>query len=352
MIPRITLSVLFIVALIASTAWILRPFIGAIIWAAMIVVATWPVMTLLQAWLRGSRRMAVAAMTALWLLLLALPLSLATSTIVSNAGEIVEWATTARSFSMSPPPPWLATLPVIGDEAVDAWQKIAASPVADLVASAAPYAVTGVSWIAGTLRSMAWLLLQFLLTVAIAAVMYAKGEVAADGFLRFGRELAGEHGERVVLLAAQAIRGVALGVVVTAIVQAALSGVGLAVAGVPYAALLAAIVFVLCIAQLGPPLVLFPCVAWLYWQGSTALGTSLLIWSLLVLMLDNVLRPFLMTKGAKLPMLLMFAGVIGGLLSFGLIGIFVGPVVLAVSYTLLLGWVGDGQIEAATERQV
>ena len=111
--------------------------------------------------------------------------------------------------------------------------------------------------------------------------------------------------------------------------------------GVPFAALLAVVAFVLCIAQLGPALVLAPSVAWLYWQGATGAATALLLWTLVVVTLDNVLRPILMTKGANLPMLLMFAGVLGGLLAFGLIGIFVGPVVLAVSYTLLVAWIGQ-----------
>ena len=193
---------------------------------------------------------------------------------------------------------------------------------------------------ASTLRGLGLLLVQFLLTLALAAVMYVKGESAADGLLRFGRRLAGEPGDRVVRLAAQAIRGVALGVVVTALVQAgcrlrpgdgrrALCGVARRVA------------FVLCIAQLGPALVLAPGVAWLYWQGAAGTATALLVWTLVVVTLDNVLRPILMTKGANLPMLLMFAGVIGGLLAFGLIGIFVGPVVLAVSYTLLVAWIGQ-----------
>ena len=189
------------------------------------------------------------------------------------------------------------------------------------------------------MRGVGWLLVQFLLTLCIAAIMFAKGERVAEGMLGFGRHLAGDSGEHVVRLAAQAIRGVALGVVVTALVQAALAGIGLAVAGVPFAALLAAVAFVLCIAQLGPGFVLAPAVAWLYWQGAAGTATALLIWTLVVVTLDNVLRPILMTKGANLPMLLMFAGVIGGLLAFGLIGIFVGPVVLAVSYTLLGAWI-------------
>jgi predicted PurR-regulated permease PerM len=339
--PRATLGVLIIVVLIALTIWILRPFLGAIIWASMIVVATWPVMRQLQVWLWGSRKLAVAAMTGTLLLVLVLPLSLAIGTIVSNASAIVDWAARLRSFTIPAPPEWLGTLPMVGAEAVEAWQKVAASRLADVASAAAPYAATAILWTAGTMQGVGLLLVQFLLTLAIAAVMYANGERVADGLLRFGRHLAGEAGDRVVRLAAQAIRGVALGVVVTAAVQAALAGIGLAVAGVPFAALLAAVAFILCIAQLGPVLVLAPAVGWLYWTGAAGAATGLLLWTLVVVTLDNVLRPFLMTKGANLPMLLMFAGVMGGLLAFGLIGIFVGPVVLAVTYTLLGAWIGD-----------
>ena len=345
--PRATLGVLAIVVLIASTLWILLPFLGAIIWASTIVIATWPVMERLQKKLWGSRNLAVAAMLSAWLLLLVLPLALATRTVITNADDIVAWASDSRSFVMPPPPVWLETVPVVGVRAVSAWRAIAASPVAELIESAAPYAATAVVWIAGMLRSLGWLLIQFLLTLAIAGVMYVKGDDAAHGSLQFGHRLAGAHGERVVRLAAQAIRGVALGVVVTAAIQALLAGVGLAVAGVPFAALFGVVAFVLCIAQLGPALVLAPAVGWLFWRGDGGAATGLLIWTVVVVALDNVLRPILMTKGANLPMLLMFAGVIGGLLAFGLIGIFVGPVVLAISYTLLGAWLEERPEPAA-----
>jgi len=345
--PGATLGVLIIVALIALTIWIVRPFLGAIVWALMIVVATWPVMRQLQGWLWGQRKLAVVAMTGALLLVLVMPLSLAIGTIVANANQIVEWATTLRSLRMPTPPAWLGTLPFIGTQAVEAWQKIAASRPADLASAATPYAATAILWMAGTMRGAGLLFVQFLLTIALAAVMYAKGERAADGLLLFGRRLAGEAGDQVVRLAAQAIRAVALGVVVTALVQAALSGIGLFVAGVPFAALLAAVAFVLCIAQIGPVLVLAPAVGWLFWHGAVVAATGLLLWTLVVITLDNVLRPFLMTKGANLPMLLMFAGVMGGLLAFGLIGIFVGPVVLAVSYTLLGAWIGGAPASRA-----
>jgi len=181
--------------------------------------------------------------------------------------------------------------------------------------------------------------MQFLLTVAIAAILFATGETVAEGVRRFGRRLAGVHGENSVILAGQAIRGVALGVVVTAFVQAALGGIGLAVAGVPFATILTAIMFLLCVAQIGPGLVLLVGVGWLYWNGDVGWATALLVWSIMVGTVDNFIRPVLIKKGADLPLLLILTGVIGGLIAFGMVGIFIGPMLLAVSYRLLEAWV-------------
>jgi predicted PurR-regulated permease PerM len=177
----------------------------------------------------------------------------------------------------------------------------------------------------------------------ITAILYTTGETATSGVRRFARRLAGDRGDDSVVLAGQAIRAVALGVVVTALVQSAAAGIGLAVVGIRYAAVLTAIIFILCIAQLGPLLVLAPVVGWLYWSGDVVWGTVLLVWTLLVGALDNVLRPMLIKRGADLPLLLIFAGVIGGLISFGIIGLFVGPVILAVTYRLLESWIADGE---------
>ncbi len=127
----------------------------------------------------------------------------------------------------------------------------------------------------------------------------------------------------------------------TALVQSLLAGAGLWVTGVPHAGLLTAFMFVLCIAQIGPVLVMLPAIAWLYWSGSSGWGTVLLIWALPVFTLDNVLRPVLIRRGVQLPMLLIIAGVIGGLLSFGVLGLFVGPVILASTYTLAKEWVAE-----------
>jgi len=134
---------------------------------------------------------------------------------------------------------------------------------------------------------------------------------------------------------------VALGVVVTALVQALLGGVGLVVAGVPLAGFLTAVMFVLAVAQIGAGPVLIIATIWLYWKVDTTTATIFLVWAVFVGTIDNVLRPFLIKSGADLPLLLIFAGVIGGLLAFGVVGLFVGPVVLAVAYTEVVAWVQD-----------
>jgi len=336
------LGAIFLGALIVATFWILRPFLAATIWAAMIVVATWPVMLWFQARLWKRRALAVAAMTLVLLLVFVVPLTLAIVTIVANAEEIVAGLKSLASFRMPKPPEWVASLPFVGARMVLAWEQVAASGVEGLVARLMPYAGNATKWFIAEAGHFGFLFLQFLLTLVLAALMYARGEGAASMVGRFGRRLAGERGEDAVRLAGQAIRGVALGVVATAVVQSVLAGIGLAVAGVPFAGLLTAMMLFLCIAQIGPSPALVPAVIWLYWSGETAWGTFLLVWSVIVVTMDNVLRPLLIKRGADLPLLLVFAGVIGGLLAFGLVGIFVGPVVIAVAYTLLEAWIDDG----------
>ncbi len=342
-ITRTVLAVIFIGALIGTSLWILTPFLGAAIWAVTIVTATWSPMIAVQRRLWGRRLPAVAVMTVALLCLLVVPLWLAIDTIVSNADTLTGWVKSFSTFQVPPPPAWLGHLPVFGKEAAAAWEKVALAGVQDFLARLAPYGGGAVRWFAAEVGGFGALVLQFLLTVVFAALLYAKGEQAAHWMRRFGSRLAGPRGEHSVQLAGQAVRGVALGVVVTALAQSLLGGLGLALAGLPFAAVLTAVMFMLAIAQVGPLPVLVPAVVWLYLSGSTGWGTFLLLWTIVVGTMDNVLRPILIRKGADLPLLLIFAGVVGGLIAFGLIGIFVGPVVLAVAHTLITAWVnGDG----------
>jgi predicted PurR-regulated permease PerM len=338
---RNALAVLFIGVLIGFSFWILRPFLGAMVWATMIVVATWPVMVAVQDRLWHKRTLAVTVMTLALLLVLIVPLSLAIGTIVANADTIAGWAKSLTTVKVPPPPEWVGRLPLIGSKTVQAWEQVAAAGMEEFAARAAPYAGRVTKWFVAEVGNFGLVFLQCLLTIVLAAVMYANGERAAAGVKRFGRRLAGARGESSIQLAGQAIRGVALGVVVTALAQSVAGGIGLAIAGVPFATFLTAVMFMLAIAQLGPILVLVPAVIWLYWHGSSGWGTFLLVWTVAVGSMDNFLRPILIKRGANLPLLLIVAGVIGGLTAFGLIGIFVGPVVLAVAYTLLEAWVSE-----------
>jgi predicted PurR-regulated permease PerM len=292
----------------------------------------------------GNRRwLAVTVMSLIPLVLLMVPLSAAIGTIVANASTIADWARALGNLKVPPPPSWLAGLPLVGDNLTQLWQEVATQGIEVLAAKLAPYVGTLSKRFAAEVGSFGVLFVQFVLTVLIAAILYARGEHAARWVRRFGARLAGARGEEVVLLSAQAIRGVALGVVLTALVQALIGGVGLLIARVPFAGVLTALMFMLAVAQIGAAPVLAVAVGWLYWTGSPGWGTFLLVVTVVVGTLDNFLRPILIKKGADLPLLLIFAGVIGGLIAFGLIGIFVGPMVLAVSYTLLRAWIEDGE---------
>ena len=338
---RTLLAVLFIGVLIAANFWILKPFLPSLVWAVIIVVATWPILIRMQARLGGKRGAAVAIMTLGLLALLIAPILLAVSTILDNVERAKELLKALETQGLPPLPAWVPGLPLIGSRIAETWSELASAGQEGLAARLAPHVKEIVSWFVGQAGSIGVMIVQFLLTVIIAAILYASGETTADAVRRFARRLAGQRGDDVTVLAGKAIRGVALGVGLTALVQSVLGGIGLAVAGVPAATALTAVMFLLCIAQMGPGLVLIPAVIWLYSGDQTMWGTVLLVWSILVLTMDNFLRPVLIKKGADLPLLLIFAGVIGGLIAFGIIGLFIGPVVLAVTYTLLGAWISD-----------
>jgi predicted PurR-regulated permease PerM len=341
-IARTTLQLLALGVLIASSFWIVQPFLVALTWATMIVVATWPLLLRAQAWLGGRRYLAVVLMTIALLLILVIPLYLGIDTIVQNADRIADWSKSLTTLAVPAPPAWVEKIPVVGARLAARWQHLAAAAPEEVTARISPYARTLIFWMAGQAGSIGLLLVQFLLTVSIAAILYANGEAALRGAELFARRLAGPQGENALHLAGRAIRGVALGVVVTAILQSTAAGIGLAIVGVPFAAILTTAIFMLCVAQIGPGLVLIPAVVWVYSTRGAVWGTGFLVWAIFCATFDNFLRPMLIRKGADLPLLLIFAGVIGGLVAFGVIGLFIGPVVLAVAYTLLFDWVSQG----------
>ena len=189
---------------------------------------------------------------------------------------------------------------MVGSKLAARWQQLAVLGQAELSERLAPYARDIASWLIARAGSIGMMIVQFLLTVIISAVLYANGKKAADGICLFARKLGGQYGEDAAILAAKAVRGVALGVVVTALIQTVLGGIGLVVAGVPAALLLTGVIFILCVAQLGPVLVFIPVMVWLYWTDQTFWGTAMIVWGIFVGTIDNFIRPFLIKKGADL----------------------------------------------------
>jgi predicted PurR-regulated permease PerM len=341
---RSTLVVLFIGGLMAATLWVLRPFIPATIWAVTLVITTWPLMLRVQHYSGNRRGIAVLVMTLVLLLVLIIPIWLSISTIVSNVDEISDLVRSVLSLRMPSPPPWLVTVPIVGVKATEVWGKVDAMGARDLAPKLMPYVAPLAQWLVSAFGGLGGAFVQFLLTVGIASILFASGEQAGAIAIRVGRRIGGDRGETAVRLAGQAIRGVALGVVVTAVAQSVLGGIGLAVVGMPFVPVLTATMFILCLAQVGPGLVLIPAVAWMYYSGDAVWATVLLAFTLVTILMDNFLRPMLIRRGADLPILLILAGVIGGLIAFGLLGIFVGPTVLATAYTLLNNWMEDSGI--------
>jgi predicted PurR-regulated permease PerM len=336
---RITLMVLIICLLIAASLWTVLPFAGSFIWAVTIVVATWPLMLWVQDFAGGRRWAAVTIMSVLILAIFIVPFAFAIGALIDAAQHGADLANSIFANGLSPLPAWVSKVPFIGQRIASKWQELAAGGGPALTHAFEPYVRSASAWVVGLGGSVGLAVVHMILIVIIVAILYSQGELAAKGVLMFARRLGSDNGERAVRLAGMAVRGVALGVIVTALVQSLLAGLGLWVAGVPRPGLLCALALALCVAQIGPFLVLVPAVIWLYWSGSIGWATALLVWSIPVGLLDNFLRPILIRRGVDLPLVLIITGVIGGLIGFGVIGLFVGPVVLAVTYTLLETWV-------------
>jgi predicted PurR-regulated permease PerM len=346
-VPQVMLSVLFLALMIIACLWIVQPFILGFAWAGTVVIATWPVLLRVQRALFGRRSLAVIVMTLLLILLFILPVALLVNSLVDNSGPVIQAIT---SGEMTPPTlEWLNSIPLIGDKLYSGWHNLLDMGGSAILAKVRPYVGTTTTWFVGQAAHIGRFMLHCALMLLFSALLYWRGEQVAQGIRHFAYRLAARRGDAAVLLAGQAIRAVALGVVVTALVQAVLGGIGLAVTGVPYATLFTVIMLMTCLVQLGPLVVLVPAIIWLYWSGDSTWGTVLLVWSCVVGTLDNFIRPMLIRMGADLPMILILSGVIGGLVAFGMIGLFIGPVLLAVSWRLFSAWVNEAPMPGPEE---
>lgn len=334
--PQILLTVLFLSALIIACLWIIRPFIPGFAWAAAVVIATWPLLLWLQRVLWGKRTLAVIAMILLILLVLIIPIALLVNSLLESSEPLIKWLTSEKITL--PQLSWLNQIPLLGDSLYSGWHNLLESGAGTFIEKIRPYIGSTTSWFIGQAAHVWHLFIHLALMLLFSGLLFWRGEQVASGVRAFAYRLAASRGEAAALLAVNAIRAVALGVVVTALAQAILGGFGLALAGVPYAMLLTLLMLLSCLIQLGPLPVLIPVVIWLYWSGDNGWATGLLVWSGVISTMDTVIRPLLIRMGARLPMILILTGVIGGLIAFGMLGLFLGPTLLAVCWRLYSVW--------------
>jgi predicted PurR-regulated permease PerM len=338
---QIFFGILIIGSLLFGSYLIVKPFISGILWAVLIVIPTWPAMLTLTAKLGGRRVLAVSVLIFSLILLVLIPIWLSLTTIFEQRQTLRGWVQDISLESLPTAPTWLGSVPLAGETLVQKWNELATSESEALLKKAAPVANQVLSWFLGKLEGVGLLFLHLCLTVILATILFLQGEQFADWTKKLAYRVGGQRGEQATILAAKAIKAVAMGVVVTALFQAALSAIAFWVAGIPYAVLLAALIFILGVIQLGAGPVLIPTIIWLFWQEQTTTAIIFSVCAAIILSVDNFIRPYLIKKGADLPLLLIFAGVIGGLFGFGIIGLFIGPTVLAVSYTLINAWINE-----------
>ena len=345
--PRTLMAVLFLLGLIFGSLYVMRPFLTAIICATTIAISTWPMLLSLERRMNGNRGLAITVLMAGMAIAFLAPLYFGVAAAVQSAHAFATWLHDLPNQTLPALPGWLAGIPVLGARLQTAWAELSANGGEGIRARLSDNAGEILRWLLQRLGGLTATLAQVLVTLGITGFLYAQGENFGRLLLRFARRLGGAHGEDVARLAALATRGVALGVVLTPLIQSILAGIGLATAGVPHAGLFAIAVLVSCLAQAGPiPALLIP-VVWLFAKGHTVPGIGLAAWALVVHVTGPVVRPLLIKRGVDLPLTLILTGVIGGVVAFGVVGLFIGPVLLAVATTLLERWMAEGEAEEA-----
>jgi predicted PurR-regulated permease PerM len=244
------------------------------------------------------------------------------------------------------PPSWLAKVPVVGPNAVEEWNALAADSDA-LLKKAKPLIESMSLWLLKSGFALGRGVVELALSILITFFFLRNGVLLSER-LNFGvQRIAGSRGERLLQIAGKTVRGVVYGVLGTALVQTIFAGIGYLIAGLPVVAVLTLLTFGFCIVPaVGAPLVWIPAAIWLFTQGATGRAIFMIVWGIGVSSVDNFLRPWLISYGSKLPFLLMFFGALGGLIGFGFIGLFIGPTLLAVGYKLVQEWLWSSTIES------
>jgi predicted PurR-regulated permease PerM len=333
-----TIGLVLLAVLAIGRVLVLRPFFTAVCFALILVVATWPAFDRLQHRLGGRRTLAALVMVTLATLVFVVPPALIASSIDYNVAGTIRLLSDLSQRGLPPPPAWVAGIDLIGPEIHDRWQVLAAGRP-----EATERIHAFVVWIRQELiaagLSLGNAVVQLILAVLTAFFLYRDGAAARRGLIAAGRRIAGDQAPHLLRVAYATINGVVYGVLGTALAQALLILIGLWVTDIPGALLLGLVLFLLALIPFGPVLVWGPAAVWLYLEGHIGGAIFVAIWSIAAgLVTDNVLRPYLISRSSDLPLILILFGVVGGAATFGALGLFLGPTLLAVGYELIRAW--------------
>ncbi|MBW2508700.1 MAG: AI-2E family transporter [Deltaproteobacteria bacterium] len=320
---------------------IARPFLQPIVWGIILAIATQPIYAALCRAMGGRRSLAAAILVVGALLILIVPSVLLTANVAESTTKLAK-NVEAGTLEVPPPPAGVADWPVVGGR-VHAFWTAASRNLDTALDPLHPQLKAVGGWVLGTATSAGLGLLVFALSIVLAGVLLASGEPAADAAREVAERLVPDRGAELVALARDTVQSVTRGILGTAFIQAFLAGIGMLAAGVPAFGLWALLVLFLAVVQLPPLLVLAPIIVWVFASSSTGVAITFAIWATAVGLSDNVLKPLLLGRGADVPMFVIFIGAIGGFIRAGIIGLFVGAVVLAVGHNLFKWWLKEAQ---------
>jgi predicted PurR-regulated permease PerM len=343
-----TIGLVILAILAVGCILVLKPFFTAICFALILVIATYPAFRRVERALGGRRTPAALIMTLLAGVLLVLPPLAIAPNVQDHVASAVQAVRYVLVNGVPPPPAWVADVSLIGPPLHDRWQSLAAGG-GEATARLHAALVWFRHWLIGAGLSLGATVAQLVLALVIAFFLYRDGVAVGRGLTAATRRIAGERGPRLLQVANATIRGVVFGVLGTSLLQALLLMLGFWLAGIPAAVFLGLVSLVLAFVPLGPGLVWGPAAAWLMLGGETGWAVFLIVWSLLAgLVTDNVIRPWLISRGIAIPLILIILGVLGGMATLGFLGLFLGPTLLALGYEMIREW---NAAEPASEPQ-
>lgn len=328
---------------------VLQPFINPLIGGVVIAIALHTPFEKLSAALGGRKALASVILVGVILLALILPAILLGTNMVQSAADLSEDFNADR-IAVPPPPDSVAEWPIVGERVHSAWLS-ASRNLESVLVKLAPYLKEAGLWFVETVGDLGWGLIMFIVAIVIGGALLPVQERGVATARKVGTIVAGEQGPELTDLVGASIQSVIRGVIGVAVIQALLAGLGMLVAGVPGAGLWALLILILAVMQLPPLLVLLPVIFYVFSVHSTTTAVLFTVWALLVGASDNVLKPLLMGRGSKTPMLVLFMGSLGGFVAGGILGLFVGAVVLSIGYTVFIAWLdhsGDEPDSAAS----